>query len=59
MLLLAPFEEVEREAARILTRVNGRLGHIFNLGHGILPQTDPEKLTALSAFVHAWQTSPD
>jgi uroporphyrinogen decarboxylase len=54
VLLLAPYSEVEREAKRILDRVNGRPGHIFNLGHGILPETDPDKLQRLVELVHAY-----
>jgi uroporphyrinogen decarboxylase len=50
--LLAPWEVVEREAREVLRRANGRPGHIFNLGHGVLPNTDPDKLTRLVALVH-------
>ncbi len=50
-LLLGPWERVEREAARILDLAGGRPGHIFNLGHGVLPRTEPETLTRLAAFV--------
>lgn len=39
-------------AADILDRVEGRPGHIFNLGHGILPGTDPDVLAAVVDFVH-------
>ena len=39
-LLLGPFERVEAAAVRILEAVGGRPGHIFNLGHGVLPATD-------------------
>ncbi|HEV3403177.1 MAG TPA: uroporphyrinogen decarboxylase, partial [Gaiellaceae bacterium] len=40
-LLLGPWERVERAAEEILAQADGRPGHIFNLGHGVLPQTDP------------------
>jgi uroporphyrinogen decarboxylase len=52
-LLLGPFERVEAAANRILDRVNGRRGHIFNLGHGVLPDTDPADLARLVELVHA------
>ena len=40
--LLGPWERVEASARDVLDRAGGRPGHIFNLGHGVLPQTDPE-----------------
>jgi uroporphyrinogen decarboxylase len=49
--LLAPWEVVEREALDVLARAAGRPGHVFNLGHGVLPRTDPDTLTRLAAFV--------
>jgi uroporphyrinogen decarboxylase len=36
---------------QILTRAQARGSHIFNLGHGVLPQTDPELVTRLTALV--------
>jgi uroporphyrinogen decarboxylase len=50
-LLLGPFERVEAAALRILTAVGGRPGHIFNLGHGVLPDTDPADLRRLVELV--------
>jgi len=50
--LLAPPDEIRRMAARILARAGGRPGHIFNLGHGVLPQTPPEHVAALIEAVH-------
>ena len=47
----APWEVVEREALDVLARAAGRPGHIFNLGHGVLPETDPDHLTRLVALV--------
>lgn len=50
--LMAPWESIETAADDILHRVGNRAGHVFNLGHGILPQTDPAKLTRLVEHVH-------
>jgi uroporphyrinogen decarboxylase len=52
-LLLGPFERVAAAANRILDAVAGRSGHIFNLGHGVLPDTDPADLARLVELVHA------
>jgi uroporphyrinogen decarboxylase len=49
--LLAGREVVEREALDVLRRAGGRPGHVFNLGHGVLPQTDPDDLTRLAGLV--------
>ena len=35
----------------MLARAGGRSGHVFGLGHGVLPQTDPELVTRLTALV--------
>jgi uroporphyrinogen decarboxylase len=51
-VLLGPWDRVEREADRVLALAAGRPGHIFNLGHGVLPGTQPEALTRLAAHVH-------
>jgi uroporphyrinogen decarboxylase len=50
--LLAPWEVVEREAVAVLDRAARRDGHLFNLGHGVPPQTDPDTLTRLADLVH-------
>ena len=50
-VLLGPWERVEGAAADVLERAGGRPGHVFNLGHGVLPRTEPEALTRLAAFV--------
>jgi len=49
--LLGPWERVESAARDILDRAAGRPGHIFNLGHGVLPGTDPDQVTRLTEFV--------
>ena len=50
-LLLAPWDRIEAATLDILERADGRNGHIFNLGHGVLPQTDPDVLTRLTELV--------
>lgn len=50
--LTATWQTVEREAGVILRQADGRPGHIFNLGHGVLPSTDPEQIERLVAYVH-------
>jgi uroporphyrinogen decarboxylase len=49
--LLAPWDVVEREAVTVLARADGRPGHVFNLGHGVLPDTDPDVLTRLVELI--------
>jgi uroporphyrinogen decarboxylase len=51
-VLFAGWEVVEREARRVLDQGRAAPGHIFNLGHGVLPETDPDMLTRLVALVH-------
>jgi uroporphyrinogen decarboxylase len=53
-VLLAPWERVEYAAFDVLRRAGGRPGHVFNLGHGVLPQTDPGVLTRLVELVHSY-----
>lgn len=57
-VLFAGPDAVAREAGRVLTeaataRELGAGGHVFNLGHGVLPETDPDALTRLVELVHA------
>jgi uroporphyrinogen decarboxylase len=52
-ILFAPWEVVEREARRVLDEGRAAPGHVFNLGHGVLPETDPDVLTRLVELVHA------
>ena len=52
-VLLAPWDVVEREAIDVLERAGGRPGHVFNLGHGVLPDTPVESLQRLVDLVHA------
>ena len=50
--LLAAPKEIRRRVADILTRTGGRPGHIFNLGHGVLPETPVENVVAMVDMVH-------
>jgi uroporphyrinogen decarboxylase len=51
--LLAPWPRLEAAALDVLERARDRNGHIFNLGHGILPQTDPDAVTRLTDLVQS------
>ena len=50
-VLLGPWERVETAARDVLARAAGRPGHIFNLGHGVLPGTDPIVISRLAELV--------
>jgi len=50
--LLAPVDEIRRKVAEILRCAGGRPGHIFNLGHGVLPDTPVEHVIAMVQAVH-------
>jgi uroporphyrinogen decarboxylase len=50
-VLLGPWERVEAAALDVLDRARWRRGHIFNLGHGVLPETDPDMLGRLTELV--------
>jgi uroporphyrinogen decarboxylase len=51
-LVFAPTEVMLARAAEVLDAGTSAPGHIFNLGHGVLPSTDPDQLTRLTEFVH-------
>jgi uroporphyrinogen decarboxylase len=51
-VLFAPTSVVEAKAREVLDAAAGLDGHVFNLGHGVLPSTDPDALTRLVDFVH-------
>jgi len=51
-VLLAGREAVEREARKVLAKAAGRAGHIFNLGHGIMPETPVDDAIRLVELVH-------
>jgi uroporphyrinogen decarboxylase len=50
--LLAPWTVVAESAREILAAVAGRTGHVFNLGHGVLPETPPQAVADLVKLVH-------
>ncbi len=52
---LAPWPVVEQAALEVLAANGGRPGHVFNLGHGVLPETDPTVLERLVELVHGWE----
>jgi uroporphyrinogen decarboxylase len=52
VVLFAPEHEIERRVLDVVKRADGRPGHIFNLGHGILPQTPPEAVGFVADLVH-------
>ena len=56
--LLAPPGVLERKVMRILHQAGGRPGHIFNLGHGVLPETPPENVARVVELVHSGAGSP-
>ena len=56
--LLGPWERVEAGADDVLRRAGGRPGHVFNLGHGVLPETNPADLRRLVDLVHERTSAP-
>jgi uroporphyrinogen decarboxylase len=54
VVLFSGWKQVEAAARDVMDRAGGRPGHIFNLGHGILPETPVENVKALVAFVHEY-----
>jgi uroporphyrinogen decarboxylase len=56
VLLFAKWNELKARATDLMKRANGRQGHIFNLGHGILPETPVENVKALTEFVQEYST---
>jgi uroporphyrinogen decarboxylase len=50
--LFAPWPVIESETRRVLTEGRAAPGHVFNLGHGVLPETDPDVLTRLVDLIH-------
>jgi len=56
VVLLGPVDLMKKEVKRILDRIEGRPGHIFNLGHGILPNTPVDHVAALIEAVHQYSS---
>ncbi len=54
MVVAGPIEAMEEQALHLLASVEGRSGHIFNLGHGVHPSTPVENLQRLVDLVHNW-----
>lgn len=52
VVLFAPIAEIRRRAVDILDQAAGRPGHIFNLGHGVMPEMNPDHVKALVEIVH-------
>jgi uroporphyrinogen decarboxylase len=50
--VVAGWDATETGARAVLAEADGRAGHVFNLGHGVLPQTDTDVLRRLVDFVH-------
>ena len=57
-VLLGPRDRMLTAADAVLDRAGGRPGHIFNLGHGVLPSTPVEQVQALARHVHQHQIAP-
>ncbi len=53
--LFAPPAEIKARVGRVLAQAGGRPGHIFNLGHGILPETPVEAVQRVVELVHEWK----
>ncbi|UGQ13787.1 uroporphyrinogen decarboxylase [Yinghuangia sp. ASG 101] len=51
-MLFTPYETMVAKAGQVLAEGRAAEGHVFNLGHGVLPNTDPGRLTALVEYVH-------
>jgi len=58
LTLLGPPAVIEERVADVLCRAAGRPGHVFNLGHGLVPQIDPENVRFLVDAVHRLSAAP-
>ncbi|WP_078408578.1 uroporphyrinogen decarboxylase [Priestia abyssalis] len=56
-ILLAPWEVIEERAKAILDQGMAQPGYVFNLGHGVFPEVNPETLKRLTAFIHEYSAS--
>ncbi len=57
-VVFAPLEVVRAQTERVLRQAATAEGHVFNLGHGVLPETDPDVLTRIVAHVHEATARP-
>ena len=53
-LVFAPTDVMLAKAAEIIEAGRSAKGHVFNLGHGVIPATDPDQLARLTEFVHSY-----
>jgi uroporphyrinogen decarboxylase len=58
-LLAAPDDVLDAAVGDVLERGLTAPGHVFNLGHGVPPSADPDRLTRIVDIVHAWRPSAD
>lgn len=56
-ILLAPWEVIEERAKAILDQGMAQPGYIFNLGHGVFPQVNPDTLKRLTTFIHEYSAT--
>lgn len=56
--LFAPWGVVERQAHSVIEAGLSAKAHIFNLGHGVLPSTDPDQVSRLVDYIHAYEVEP-
>lgn len=59
VVLLGPLQKIQEEVERILRAAQGRPGHIFNLGHGVLPRTPVENVQAVVEMVHNFKKNQE
>jgi uroporphyrinogen decarboxylase len=57
-VLFAPDDVIDLEVRRVLAEGRKAPGHVFNLGHGVLPETDPANLTRVVELVHEYSAVP-
>ena len=58
-LVFAPTEVMLARAAEVIEAGRAAKGHVFNLGHGVLPSTDPDQLARLTEFVQSYPLGAD
>jgi uroporphyrinogen decarboxylase len=58
-VVFAPWEVIETKALDVIKRGRAASGHIFNLGHGVLPGTDPDVLARLVDLIHSAEAEPE